>query len=148
MVAALLILLKFLWNINHKNLLLPNTIFYSAFSFSQLFHNILNLPLHNQIAHSNFHKSSCSPSFPTSICFLFHSLAAFMVTPSGSDLPICDFFQVAVLTLRTSQVVVVVENLPANVTTGLGRSHGEGQPTPVFLPGKSFGQRSLVGYSS
>ena len=32
---------------------------------------------------------------------------------------------------------------------GLGRSPGEGkwQPTPVFLPGESRGQRSLVGYS-
>ena len=32
---------------------------------------------------------------------------------------------------------------------GLGRSHGGGlwQPTPVFLPGKSNGQKSLVGYS-
>ena len=24
---------------------------------------------------------------------------------------------------------------------------GNGNPTPVFLPGKSYGQRSLVGYS-
>ena len=33
---------------------------------------------------------------------------------------------------------------------GLGRSPGErngNQPTPVFLPGKSHGQRSLMGYS-
>jgi len=30
---------------------------------------------------------------------------------------------------------------------GLGRSPGEGLPTPVFLPGESHGQRSLVGYS-
>ena len=32
----------------------------------------------------------------------------------------------------------------------LGRSPGEGNgsPTPVFLPGKSYGQRSLVGNSS
>ena len=32
---------------------------------------------------------------------------------------------------------------------GLGRSPGEGNgnPTLVFLPGKSHGQRSLVGYS-
>ena len=32
---------------------------------------------------------------------------------------------------------------------GLGRSPGGGkwQPTPVFLPEKSHGQRSLVGYS-
>ena len=34
--------------------------------------------------------------------------------------------------------------------SGLGRSPGEGngKPTPVFLPGESHGQRSLVGYSS
>ena len=33
---------------------------------------------------------------------------------------------------------------------GLGRSPGEGNglPIPVFLPGKSQGQRSLVGYST
>ena len=31
----------------------------------------------------------------------------------------------------------------------LGRSPGEGngKPTPVFLPGESYGQRSLVGYN-
>ena len=47
----------------------------------------------------------------------------------------------------------VVKNLPANagdmgLIPGSGRSPGEGkwQPTPVFLPGKSHGQRSLVGY--
>ena len=51
----------------------------------------------------------------------------------------------------------MVKNLPANVgdardlglTPGSGRSPGEEkwQPTPVFLPGKFQGQRSLVGYS-
>ena len=31
---------------------------------------------------------------------------------------------------------------------GMGRSPGEAwQPTPVFLPGESHGQRRLVGYS-
>ena len=32
---------------------------------------------------------------------------------------------------------------------GLGRSPGEGNgnPTPVFLPGESHGQRSLAGYN-
>ena len=30
---------------------------------------------------------------------------------------------------------------------GWGRSPGEGLPTPIFLPGKSCGQRSLTGYS-
>ena len=29
----------------------------------------------------------------------------------------------------------------------VGRSPGRGQPSPVFLPGESHGQRSLVGYS-
>ena len=32
--------------------------------------------------------------------------------------------------------------------TGWGRFPGEGQPTPVLLPGKSHGWKSLVGYSS
>ena len=48
----------------------------------------------------------------------------------------------------------VVKNLPANAgevgsILGPGRSPGEGNnnPPPVFLPGKSHGQRSLVGCS-
>ena len=48
----------------------------------------------------------------------------------------------------------MVKNLPANagdagLIPGLRRSPGEGNSnlTPVFLPGKSHGQRSLVGYS-
>ena len=70
-----------------------------------------------------------------------------------------------------SQVELVVKNLPANARVvrdvgsipGLGRSPGGGNgtllqysffffyhthnATPVFLPGKFHGQRSLVGYS-
>ena len=34
-----------------------------------------------------------------------------------------------------------------NLIPGLGRFTGGGQPIPIFLPGKSHGQRSLVGYS-
>ena len=51
----------------------------------------------------------------------------------------------------------MVKNSPANTgdtgvmgsIPGLGRSPGigDGNPLPVFLPGKSQGQRSLVGYS-
>ena len=55
-----------------------------------------------------------------------------------------------------SQVVLVVKNLPANagdirdsvLIPGSGRSPGGGgawRPTPVFLPGESHGQRTLVG---
>ena len=55
------------------------------------------------------------------------------------------------------QVVLVVKNLPAKagdardagLISGSGRSPGsrKWQTTPVFLPGKFHGQRSLVGYS-
>ena len=57
---------------------------------------------------------------------------------------------------RTSQVVLVVKNLPANAGC---KRHGFDpwvgkilwrkvwQPTPVFLPGESYGQRRLVSYS-
>ena len=57
---------------------------------------------------------------------------------------------------RASQVALVEKNPPANAgdarDTGLipgsGRSPGERkwQPTPVFLPGKFHGQRSLLDY--
>ena len=54
------------------------------------------------------------------------------------------------------QVVLVVKNTPANAgdirdegsVPELGRSPGGGQPTPVFLPGEPYGQRSLAGYSA
>ena len=53
-------------------------------------------------------------------------------------------------------LALVVKNPPVNsgnaidagLTPGLERSPGEGNGYPVFLPGKSHGQRSLVGYSS
>ena len=49
----------------------------------------------------------------------------------------------------------MVKNLPANAgdarnavsIPGLGRSFRKWQPTPVFLPGKFHGQKSLAGYS-
>ena len=46
----------------------------------------------------------------------------------------------------------VVNNPPANAgdtgsILGSGRCPGEWQPTPVLLPGKSHGQRNLVGCS-
>ena len=55
--------------------------------------------------------------------------------------------------LRASLVAQMVKNLPANAEDRV-RSLGQGDPleketqlTPVFLPEKSHGQRSLVGYS-
>ena len=56
-----------------------------------------------------------------------------------------------------SQVAQMVKNPPANagdIETQVRSLHQEDplerrewQPTPVFLPGESHGQRSLVGYS-
>ena len=57
---------------------------------------------------------------------------------------------------RAFQTAQVIKNLPASagdirdsaLIPGLGISleRGKWQPTSVFLPGKSHGQRSLVGY--
>ena len=46
----------------------------------------------------------------------------------------------------------MVKNLPANAggtdsIPELERSSGDGNSNPVFLPGKSHGQRNLVGHS-
>ena len=55
-----------------------------------------------------------------------------------------------------SQVVLAVKNLPANSGDKRGRFNGcvgkipwrrAWQPIPVFLPGESHGQRSVVGNS-
>ena len=49
-----------------------------------------------------------------------------------------------------SQVALVVKNPPANLGSILVRKiprRRKWHPTPVFLPGKFRGQRSLVGYS-
>ena len=48
-----------------------------------------------------------------------------------------------------SQVTLTVKNLPANAgDAGWEDSQRkEWEPTPIFLPGKSHGQRSLVVYS-
>ena len=57
--------------------------------------------------------------------------------------------------LWASQVMLVVKNPPADagevrdagLIPWLGRSPGGGHGNPVFLPGESHGQKSLVGYS-
>ena len=57
--------------------------------------------------------------------------------------------------MRNNALGTSGKNLPANAgairdtgsITGLGRSPRGGQPTPVFWPGESHGQRSLTGYS-
>ena len=58
---------------------------------------------------------------------------------------------------NASQMVLVVKNLPANAggikdvgsvpASGKMPWRSKWQPTPLFLPGESHGQRSLVGYS-
>ena len=60
-----------------------------------------------------------------------------------------------VLYFKASQAALAVKNTPANAgdlgsISGSGRSPGKGhgEPTSVFLPGESHGQRSLAGYKS
>ena len=56
---------------------------------------------------------------------------------------------------RASQATLVVQNPPAGaggvkdmgLIPGLGRSPRGGQPSPLFLPAESHGQKSLAGYS-
>ena len=64
-------------------------------------------------------------------------------------------FQLELLLVeRIFLVAQMVKNLPAKQETGFSPWVGkifwrrEWQSHPVFLPGKSHGQRSLVGYSS
>ena len=69
----------------------------------------------------------------------------------------CSNFNMTFSIPGASQVVQAVKNLPANTgdagdvgsISGLGRSPGrrKQRPTPIFLPGKFHGQRSLAGYS-
>ena len=57
--------------------------------------------------------------------------------------------------LGVSQVALLVKNPSActgdiggfGLIPGSGRFPGGGHCSPVFLPGESYGQRSLVGYS-
>ena len=59
--------------------------------------------------------------------------------------------------LCASKVALVLKNLPANtgdirdagsiLESGRSPGGGPGNPNPVSLPGESYGQRSLVGYS-
>jgi len=60
------------------------------------------------------------------------------------------------ISLRAYQISLVVKNWPDNagdlrkvgLIPGLERScRRKWQPTPVFLPGESHGQRNLAGYS-
>ena len=65
--------------------------------------------------------------------------------------------RIPVHSISASHVVPVVKSLPTNAgdisdvgsIPGSGRFpwRGKWQPTPVFLPGESQGQRSLEGYS-
>ena len=51
--------------------------------------------------------------------------------------------------LGLSLVAQMVKNLPAvQETWVLSPGEGNGNSTPVFLPGEFHGQRSLAGYSS
>ena len=54
-----------------------------------------------------------------------------------------------ILALNIYMVAQMVKSLPARFNTLVGKIpwRRKWQPTPMFLPGKSHGQRSLAGYS-
>ena len=65
----------------------------------------------------------------------------------GAILEIPPFYPSAICLLLVQESAFNVGDL--GLIPGLGRSLGEkkGQPTPIFLPGESHGQGSLVGFS-
>ena len=73
--------------------------------------------------------------------------------PVKPDLNNTAIHYISVLSIQGFPVAQMVENLPAMQEAqvqSLGREdplEKEWQPTPVFLPGESHGQRSLVGYN-
>ena len=80
------------------------------------------------LTHTQTHTHTKPPGKP-------HALKCF-------DVPIgCHFW---VLTSETDSTLLLLENV---VTTLAILWRRKWQPTPVLLPGKSHGQRSLVGYS-
>jgi len=80
-----------------------------------------------------------------------------LYTPSVANAPVVQnqiLYDVIMVSLGASLVAQMVKSLPAVWETGV-QSLGwkdppwkrKWQPTPVFLPGKSHGWKSLVGYS-
>ena len=57
------------------------------------------------------------------------------------------YISTPLLFMALPQVALVVKNLPASACIGKAPWRRAWQPIPVFLPGESHGQRSLVGYS-
>ena len=102
--------------------------------------------------------SSISDSFPWGHLDLTGSLSSwkpptdFLATLFTSLLPLSPTNH----SLRASQVMLVVKNLPANAGDVRDGFHPQvrkipcrraWQPSPVFLSGESHGQRSLMGYN-
>ena len=57
------------------------------------------------------------------------------------------YISTPLLFMALPQVALVVKNLPASACIVKAPWRRAWQPIPVFLPGESHGQRSLVGYS-
>ena len=86
------------------------------------------------------------------VCKILFSLQLFYRVLKGKTRRSNKEVHNSVTLMGVSQVALVVKNLSANAgdTGDMGsirESVGRRQPTPVFFPGKSHGQRNLLGYS-
>ena len=93
-------------------------------------------------------------SIHPSICLIYSYLYTHKTSCWNSLIDVENFKNLYfyLLSIWTSQVVLVVKNPPTDAgnVRHMGSIPGFGkmawQPTPVFLPGESHGQRSLAGY--
>ena len=108
------------------------------------------------MTHEQEVRGADPPYSPNSACNLasISSISADSTNP-GSCSPVITYLLENNLEISGPQVVLVVKNLHVSAgdktdvdsIPGLGRSPRTWYPTPLFLPGESHGQRSLVGCS-
>ena len=98
-------------------------------------------------------------NFSQSLLVLWFLIPVLETSSKTKTISVLPIFELFIGGTEASQVAVVVENPSISLPMQEAKRHGinpwvgripwsrKRQPTPVFLPGKFHGQRSLVGYS-